>query len=90
MQFSLISLVAALAATASASYVPRQVNGTVVPFPTGTGSPKPLATFVPTGTAAPPRPTSMPPFTGAAAMPTHMAGSAFGLLVAGGVALVCF
>jgi hypothetical protein len=82
MQFSVISLVAALAATASAAYAP--VNGTSAAYyPTGTGSMKP------TGTAAPAKPTSQLPFTGAAAtIPTHMAGSALGLVVAGGVALV--
>lgn len=83
MQFSVISLVAALATTASAAYAP--VNGTTAAyFPTGTGSMKP------TGTAAPSKPTSQLPFTGAAAMPTNMAGSALGLVVAGGVALVRF
>lgn len=82
MQFSVVSLVV-LAATASASFVPRQLNGTTPAYyPTGTGSVKP------TGTAAPTKPTSQIPFTGAATMPTHMAGSALGLVVAGGVALV--
>jgi hypothetical protein len=50
------------------------------------------ATYYPTGTGtgAPVKPTSqLPPFTGAAAaMPTHMAGSALGVVVAGGIALV--
>jgi hypothetical protein len=81
MQFSVISLVAALAVTASAAYAPA--NGTSAAYyPTGTGSMKP------TGTAAPSKPTSQLPFTGAAAVPTHMAGSALGLFVAGGIALV--
>jgi hypothetical protein len=83
MQFSIISLVAALAATASAAYAP--VNGTTAAsayYPTGTGA------VIPTGTASPVKPTSAIPFTGGASMPTHMAGSAFGLFVAGGVALV--
>ena len=81
MQFSIISLVATLAATASAVTIP--VNGTSTAYyPTGTVS------LRPTGTAAPARPTSQLPFTGAAAVPTHMAGSALGLVVAGGVALM--
>ncbi|KAF1942728.1 hypothetical protein EJ02DRAFT_433770 [Clathrospora elynae] len=82
MQFSIISIVAALAATATAVYAP--VNGTSAAYyPTGTGS-------LPTsGTAAPTKkPTATLPFTGAASMPTHMAGSALGLVVAGGVALL--
>ena len=80
MQFSIISIVAALAATATASYLPT--NGTSAAYyPTGTGS-------NPSGTAAPTKPTSQLPFTGAAAMPTQMAGSAMGLVIAGGVALV--
>jgi hypothetical protein len=77
MQFSLLTLVAAaLAATASANY-----NGTTY-YPTGTGS----ASVKPTGTGVSPTKTSLPPFTGAATMPTG--GAALGLLVAGGVAMV--
>ncbi|OAL49121.1 hypothetical protein IQ07DRAFT_588465 [Pyrenochaeta sp. DS3sAY3a] len=79
MQFSIVSLVAFLAATATAF----PGNGTTSAYyPTGTGSLKP------SGTAAPTQPTSQIPFTGAASVPTHMAGSALGLVVAGGVALM--
>ncbi|CAO2649024.1 Nn.00g099730.m01.CDS01 [Neocucurbitaria sp. VM-36] len=76
MQFSIVALVAAFAATTTASYLPT--NGTTTayyPTATGTGSPsKPT--------------TSQIPFTGAAAVPTQMAGSALGLVVVGGVALL--
>ncbi|KAF2034559.1 hypothetical protein EK21DRAFT_107693 [Setomelanomma holmii] len=74
MQFSMISLVAALTATATAVNVPY--NGTSTYYPTGTG------------TGVPSKPTSATPFTGAAAVPTQFAGSALGLVVAGGVALM--
>ena len=86
MQFSIVALVAALAATTTASYLPS--NGTTAAYyPTGTGSLKPTAT----GTGSPTKPTtSQIPFTGAAAVPTQMAGSALGLVVVGGVALVSF
>lgn len=78
MQFSIVALVAALAATTSATqFAARQYNGTTAAYPTGTGA---------SGSA--PAATSQVPFTGAAAVPTHMAGSALGLVVAGGVALV--
>lgn len=82
MQFSIISLVAALAATATATY---SVNGTSAYYPTGTGA---ATTVSASGTGSVPKPTSAIPFTGAASMPTHMAGSALGLVVAGGVALM--
>lgn len=79
MQFSIISLVAALAATASASVV---TNGTSTAlYPTGTGA------VTVTGTAAPVKPTSTLPFVGGA---DRLTGSALGLIVAGGVALVSF
>lgn len=78
MQFSII--VAALAATASAQYA--ITNGTSSAVGTGSLTPSVSATGAPT------RPTSQIPFTGAAAMPTAMAGSALGLVVAGGVAMV--
>ncbi|RMZ74073.1 dna polymerase delta subunit 2 [Pyrenophora seminiperda CCB06] len=73
MQFSVIPMVAVLAATATASAAYTSTNGTATsaPYPTGTG--------------AVPRPTgSTRPFTGGA---SHMAGSALGLVVAGGAAL---
>jgi hypothetical protein len=76
MQFSIISIVAALAATATATYVPT--NGTATSgayYPTGTGA------AAPTGA----RPTSTLPFTGGAA---NIGSSALGLIVAGGVAIV--
>lgn len=76
MQFSIISAVAALAVTTSASYVSTNGTATSAPYPTGTAA----SSF--TGTM----PTSSTlPFTGGA---SHMAGSALGLVVAGGVALV--
>jgi hypothetical protein len=78
MQFSII--IAALAATATAVGVPY--NSTATYYPTGTVSLKP------SGTGVPSKPTSAIPFTGAAAVPTHMAGSALGLVLAGGVAMV--
>jgi hypothetical protein len=74
MQFSMFALTAALAATVSAQYA---VNGTSA---TATGAVKPSGT----GSV---RPTSQAPFTGAATMAQ---GSAFGMIVAGGVALVSF
>ncbi|KAH8726250.1 hypothetical protein GQ44DRAFT_771438 [Phaeosphaeriaceae sp. PMI808] len=77
MQFSIISIVVALAATASAVNVPS--NGTSAYYPTGTGSVKP------TGTNAPTKPTSQLPFTGGA---SHMGSSALGFVLAGGVALM--
>jgi hypothetical protein len=76
MQFSLLTLVAALAATASANY-----NGTTY-YPTGTGT----GSMKPTGTGVHPTTSMPPPFTGAATMPTG--GAALGLIVAGGVAMV--
>lgn len=78
MQFSVLAMVAALAASASAVYVPVNGTSSAIYYPTGTVSVKPSGT----GAA---KPTSQLPFTGAAAMPT---GSALGLIVAGGVALV--
>ncbi|KAF2262509.1 hypothetical protein CC78DRAFT_582452 [Lojkania enalia] len=77
MQFSLVAVVAALAATSTASFVPRAGNVTMV-YPTATG------TGVPTGPAS----TSPPPFTGAAMPMATQAGSLVGMVVAaGGVAL---
>ncbi|EMD61896.1 hypothetical protein GGP41_002607 [Bipolaris sorokiniana] len=76
MQFSIISVVAALAATTSASYVPTNSTATSAPYPTGTGAGSPT-NAMPTSSTL--------PFTGGA---SHMAGSAFGLIVAGGVALM--
>ncbi|KAH8633868.1 DNA polymerase subunit delta-2 [Alternaria alternata] len=75
MQFSIISIVAALAATATATYVPT--NGTATSgayYPTGTGAASPTGA----------RPTSTLPFTGGAA---NIGSSALGLIVAGGVAI---
>lgn len=68
-------MVAVLAATATAAYTtPTNGTATSAPYPSGTG--------------AVPRPTgSTLPFTGGA---SHLAGSALGLVVAGGVALVRF
>ncbi|KAF2854741.1 hypothetical protein T440DRAFT_514622 [Plenodomus tracheiphilus IPT5] len=81
MQFSMISLVAALVATTSAAYV--QTNGTSAAYyPTGTGA------AAPSGTGSSAKPTSTLPFTGAASMPQALSGSALGLVVAGGVALM--
>ncbi|KAL6706920.1 hypothetical protein ACN47E_005063 [Coniothyrium glycines] len=79
MQFSILAITAALAAT-TAAHVPA--NGTSVAYyPTGTGSAKPTGTgILPSG--------STTPFTGAASMPTHISGSALGLFIAGGVALL--
>ncbi|KAJ4370395.1 hypothetical protein N0V83_004913 [Neocucurbitaria cava] len=82
MQFSIIALAAAFAATTTASYLPTNGTTTAI-YPTGTGS---LSTA--TGTGSPSKPTSQIPFTGAAAVPTQMAGSALGLVVVGGVALL--
>ncbi|KAH9860629.1 hypothetical protein J1614_011960 [Plenodomus biglobosus] len=83
MQFSMISLVAALAAsTTSAAYI--QTNYTSVAYPTGTG------VAAPSGTGSPARPTGTAPFTGAASVPQAFSGSALGLVIAGGVALVSF
>jgi len=81
MQFSIVSIVAALAATASAAYV--QTNGTSAAYyPTGTGA------GIPTSTGSSAKPTSTIPFAGAASMPQAISGPALGLVVAGGVALV--
>jgi hypothetical protein len=78
MQFSVISIVAALAATATATYVPTNGTATTAPlYPTGTGAAQPTGA----------RPTSTLPFTGGA---SNIGGSALGLIVAGGVALVSF
>ncbi|KAF2015961.1 hypothetical protein BU24DRAFT_462177 [Aaosphaeria arxii CBS 175.79] len=97
MQFSIATL-AALAATATATYVPSynttsSSTAVVVPpypittsayYPTGTGSPS--TTVRPTGTGAAPSGTSsIIPFPGAAS--EIKAGSAFAMIVAGGVAL---
>jgi hypothetical protein len=81
MQFSII--LAALAATASAQYA---VNGTstsaVAPYPSASGT----VSVKPSGTGAVPTKSSAP-FEGAA---SQLTGSAMGLIVAGGVALVRF
>ncbi|EDU45506.1 hypothetical protein PtrSN002B_000229 [Pyrenophora tritici-repentis] len=72
MQFSIISIITVLAATSSAAFTSTNGTTTSAPYPSGTG--------------AVPRPTgSTLPFTGGA---SHMAGSALGLVVAGGVALM--
>ncbi|KAF1997980.1 hypothetical protein P154DRAFT_578270 [Amniculicola lignicola CBS 123094] len=85
MQFSIISIVAALAATATASYVPSYNSTTVAPFATGTGSP--TGTGIPSATVPVPTSTSTtPPFDGAGS--SNVAGSAIALIVAGGVALL--
>jgi hypothetical protein len=76
MQFSMLSIVAVLAATASAA----SMNGTSA-YPTASGASKPNAT----GTSTLSKPTSSVPFTGGAA---QVGGSALGMIVAGGVALV--
>jgi hypothetical protein len=92
MQYSNLTFVVMLAATATASatnstlapYVP--VNGTAVAhYPTGTGVSKFTGTAAPT---APTAPTSQMPLAGAASAPTHVTVSVLGLAVAGGVALV--
>ncbi|USP75310.1 dna polymerase subunit delta-2 [Curvularia clavata] len=75
MQFSIISIVAALAATTSASYVPTNGTATSAPYPTGTAAPSFTGTMPTSSTL---------PFTGGA---SHMAGSALGLVIAGGIAL---
>jgi hypothetical protein len=83
MQFQ-ITLLAALAATATAAYAPLN-NGTVsaAMYPTGTGSAsKPTGTGSAGGKATP---TSQVPFTGAASKASI--GSAM-MVVVGGVALV--
>ena len=72
MQFSIVAFVAALAATASAVNVPSNGTSSVYPTASGTGAVRPTST-------------SQLPFTGAASVNT---GSALGLIVAGGVALV--
>ncbi|KAF2133991.1 hypothetical protein P153DRAFT_381163 [Dothidotthia symphoricarpi CBS 119687] len=76
MQLSIISLIAALAATTSAAVAG---NGTSAYYPTGTGA------VTATGTSTPVKPTSALPFEGAA---DRMTGSALGLIIAGGVALM--
>jgi hypothetical protein len=88
MQFSVASLVAALAATASATYVPSYNNVTsVVPYPTGTSVvPYPTGTAAPTGSVPTPS-SSFVPFPGAASK-QGVAGSAFAMVIAGGVALM--
>jgi len=76
MQFSIISIVAALAATTTASYVPTNGTASATPYPSGTGAAS-STVAKPTGSTL--------PFTGGA---SHVAGSALGLVVAGGVAMV--
>jgi hypothetical protein len=85
MQFQ-ITVLAALAATATAAYAPTN-NGTVsaAMYPTGTGSAsKPTGTGSAGGKATP---TSQLPFTGAASKASI--GSAM-MVVVGGVAFVSF
>ena len=82
MQFSIV--LAALAATASAQYA--ITNGTststVAPYPSASGT----VSVKPSGTGAVPKPTgSTVPFEGAA---SQLTGSAMGLVIAGGVALM--
>jgi hypothetical protein len=81
MQFSIVAIVAALAATSTATYLPINGTSTAVYYPSGTVSIKA------TGTGVMPTKSTVP-FTGAASMPTGMTGSALGLVVAGGVALM--
>jgi hypothetical protein len=79
MQFSIISLVAALAATAAAQYG----NGTSAIVPSGTAAPSGTGPY---GTGVPiPSSTGTPEFPGAA---NKVAGSAFAIVVAGGVAMM--
>jgi hypothetical protein len=82
MQFNILAIAAALAATASAHYYP-----TASYYPTGGPT---ATTGYPSGTGAPtPTPTStLPPFEGAAVPNTQVAGSALGFVVAAGFALV--
>ncbi|KAF9692355.1 hypothetical protein EKO04_009729 [Ascochyta lentis] len=85
MQFTI--LIAALAATVSAQYA---VNGTstssvaAVPYPSASGTGAVSVSASGTG-ASTPKPTSTVPFTGGA---SQLTGSALGLVVAGGVALM--
>lgn len=82
MQFSILALAAALAATTTAQYA--ATNGTqttAVLYPTGTGSAHSSGS-----SPSSPKTTSTAPFEGSAA--SHLTGSAMGLIVAGGVALV--
>ncbi|KAF2657335.1 hypothetical protein K491DRAFT_714551 [Lophiostoma macrostomum CBS 122681] len=72
MQFSVVSVLAAFAAVASASY-----NGTSV-YPSGTGVSSTLP--VPTATS------STIPFEGAAG--ANIPGSALAMVIAGGVAMM--
>jgi di/tricarboxylate transporter len=86
MQFSLFTLAAAaaMASTATAQYaVSNGTETTAALYPTGTGSAH-------SSGSAPshPKTTSTAPFVGGAA--SNMAGSAMGLIVVGGIALVCF
>ena len=88
MQFSIISIVVALAATATAQYV--STNGTATAatsayYPVGTAG---AASGTAASTGSKPTSTSTAPFTGGAS--SNMAGSALGLIVAGGVAMVSF
>jgi hypothetical protein len=101
MQFSILTIAAALAASASAQYA--ATNGTsstsssavasaAVPYPTASSAPFPSASGTgsavkPSGTGATVKPSSSStaPFEGAA---HQLTGSALGLIVAGGVALM--
>lgn len=108
MQFSIVSLVAALAATATASYVPAYGyhNTTSVAYvPEGTAAPTGVVPSgvapssvapsgaIPSGTGSygtgvpvpNPSNTGAPEFPGAA---SKVSGSAFAIVVAGGVALM--
>jgi hypothetical protein len=89
MHFSIIPIVAALAVTATAQYVPTNGTATATTsafYPIGTGAGSASGTAASSGSK--PASTSTAPFTGGAS--TNMAGSALGLVVAGGVALVSF
>lgn len=81
MQFSII--LAALAATASAQYAITNGTSTAAPYPSASGTGVSVSA---SGTGTVPKPTgSTVPFTGGA---SQLTGSAMGLLVAGGVALM--
>ncbi|KAF2624369.1 hypothetical protein BU25DRAFT_348240 [Macroventuria anomochaeta] len=83
MQFSLITITAALAAVASAQYT--ITNGTstsaVAPYPSASGT----VSVKPSGTGSVKPTSSTAPFEGAA---SQLTGSAMGLIVAGGIALM--
>lgn len=105
MQFSIVSLVAALAATVTASYVPAYgyTNTTSIAYvPEGTAAPTGVAPsgvapsgVVPSGTGSYSTgvPVPVPSNTGTVEFPgaaSKLSGSALAMVVAGGVALVSF